>query len=254
MISNNGQELQERFHQHLKQLGCHFQLNTKVVSIDAAKRCLTVKEPHQQSQIIHFQYLIYAAGSTPRKLHVPGEAQMMERGEVYSASRDSSLFKDKQVAIIGGGDRAFEGALILAEEGAEVSLIHRSDRFRARREYIHQVCHHSNIKLYPHSAVERIDGDDQVRGISITHASGENNYLAVDGVLIRIGVKPNSGLLRGIVDMDTNQYITHNHKYQTSHPHIFAIGDVCTQADYTGISSSVGQGMIASKSISMLLS
>ncbi|RKD22860.1 hypothetical protein BEP19_11520 [Ammoniphilus oxalaticus] len=254
MITNNGQQLQEKFHQHLLQLNCRFRLGTSVLSIDAANRCLTVKEGKRDPEVIHFQYLIFATGAKPRRLRIPGETEMMQRGEIYSASKDGALFAHKRVAIIGGGDRAFEGALILAENGAEVSLIHRSDRFRARREYIQQVTKRDSIQLYPHCKIERIDGKSRVTGVTIVDANGKVNQLVVDGVFIRVGVEPNSGLLKGKVEMDQNQYILHNPKYQTSEPHIFAIGDVCTPADYTSISLAAGQGMIASKSISILLS
>lgn len=254
LMSKNGQELQKHFQRHVEKLGCRLRLNTTVLSIDLPHRQIIAQERNKEPERISFQYLIYAAGSTSRKLNVPGEEEMIERGELYSATRDGSLFQQKRVAMIGGGDRALEGALLLANQGARVSLVHRSDRFRARRDYVKQVGEHPNVEIYKRTTVERIDGDDRVRGVYISRADGEKSYLPVEGVFVRIGVKPNSGLLKGIVEMDEDEYIQRNHMFQTSEPNIFAIGDVCTKANYTSVSAAIGQGMIASKSISMLLS
>lgn len=253
-MSNNGLELQKLFHQHLQQLQCNFRVDTTVVSIDLKKSCLTVKGKSGELEILPFRYIIFAAGSSPRRLNIPGELEMLRRGEIYTASKDALQFQHKQVAVIGGGDRALEGALILAESGAHVVIIHRSNRFRARREYIDQVFKHANIQIYTNSLVDYIDGDDQVRGITVSQSDGQKSYIPVEGVFVRIGVEPNSGLLQGIVEMDKDQYIIHNHIYQTSQHHIFAIGDVCTSPPYSSITSSVGQGMVASKSISLFLS
>ena len=97
-------------------------------------------------------------------------------------------------------------------------------------------------------------GMTRLEGLLSPKVMGQKSYIPVEGVFVRIGVEPNSGLLQGIVEMDKDQYIIHNHIYQTSQQNIFAIGDVCTSPPYSSITSSVGQGMVASKSISLFLS
>ena len=254
IITKNGKELQELFYQHLKRQQCSFWLDTAVLSIDLVNSRLMVKGKNGESENLRFRYIIFAAGSSPRRLNVPGELEMIERGEIYTASSNAPQFENKPVAVIGGGDRALEGALILADNGAYVRLIHRTNRFRARKEYVEKVRKHPNIQIYSHFIVDHIDGDKQVSSVTISNSDGEKLHIPVEGVFVRIGVKPNSGLLQGIVDMDKDQYIIHNHIYQTSQPNIFAIGDVCTRPPYSSISSAVGQGMVASKTISLFLS
>lgn len=254
MITENGRELQELFYQHLQRLRCSFQLDTTVLSVDLVNRYLSLKVKNGETRKLSFRYIIFAAGSSPRRLYIPGELDMISRGEIYTASKDAARFENKPVAVIGGGDRACEGALILAESGANVSLIHRSDCFSARKEYMDKMRKHPNIQMYPHFFVEEIHGDDRVRGVTLSNKDGNTIKIPVAGVFVRIGVEPNSALLQGLVEMDHDQYIIHNHINQTSQPTIFSIGDVCTRPPYSSISSAVGQGMIAAKSISLLLS
>ncbi|NWN94213.1 MAG: NAD(P)/FAD-dependent oxidoreductase, partial [Bacillus sp. (in: Bacteria)] len=130
--AENGEEMRRYFVRHAESLQCRYRVNTRVVKIDAEGKVAVVETGGLKTQI-GFRYLIYAAGAVRRKLGVPGEKEMFARREIYSATKDSHLFKGKSAAVIGGGDRAFEGACLLAEAGANVYLIHRSERFRARQ-------------------------------------------------------------------------------------------------------------------------
>lgn len=258
LLSPNGHGLQKFFQQHMEDLQCSYMLNTSVKSIDSEKRVVTIVNPvsspkgvEQQELQIGYRFLIFSTGSSFRRLHVPGEDEMIKRGELFSASKDRFKFKNKQVAIIGGGDRAFEGALLLAESGAQVFLIHRTDQFRARSEYIEPVLNHPQIQILTHTVAHRIVGDKSVSGVELLTAGSETTkLLPVDAVFIRIGMSPNSELLQGIVDMDKEKYIITNKTHQTSICTIFAIGDVCTHPVYSSISLAVGQGGIAAKTIS----
>jgi thioredoxin reductase (NADPH) len=253
LITKNGQELQGVFNQHMNKLQCSFRLNASVLAVDHSNGCLTVEHEEGHSQNIDFRYIIFATGSSPRRLNIPGESEMINRGEVYSASKHRSHFKHKQVAVVGGGDRAFEGALLLAESGAHVVLIHHSEHFQARKEYVDPVLTHPNIRILTNFIVHRIEGHKQVTGIGVTSHGWNNEFIPVDVVLIRIGVKPNSELLQGVVDVDEDQYIQIDQMYRTSQHNIFAVGDVCTRPLYSSISSSTGQGMVAAKTISTFL-
>jgi len=260
LLSPNGHELQKFFQQHMQDLQCSYMLNTSVKSIDPEKRVVSIvivnpvssPEGTEQHELqLGYRFLIFSTGSSFRRLHIPGEDEMIKRGELFSASKDRFKFKNKQVAVIGGGDRAFEGALLLAESGAQVFLIHRTDQFRARSEYIEPVLSHPQIQILTHTVARRIVGDKSVSGVELLTAGSERTkLLPVDAVFIRIGMSPNSGLLQGIVDMDKEKYIITNKTHQTNICNIFAVGDVCTHPVYSSISLSVGQGGIAAKTIS----
>jgi thioredoxin reductase (NADPH) len=249
----NGQELLAFFEKHIIHSKCAYQLNTSVSSINLEEKTMQVKESTSNRGKIQFKYVVIATGSSSRKLDIAGEKSMIERGEVYSASRDGEQFTGKSVAVVGGGDRAFEGALLLAEKGARVFLIHRSKHFRAREEYRQPALEHCNITLLTDTIVSEIYGNDIVRGIQLKEQNGTEKQLQVDGVFVRIGMQPNNTLLQGVIQTDAEGYIQVNEVGQTSHPFIFAIGDVCTKPFYSSIVSAAGQGMTASKQISLLL-
>ncbi|MBP1934363.1 NAD(P)/FAD-dependent oxidoreductase [Ammoniphilus resinae] len=251
LLSPNGKELQSSLLHHMEDLQCSYRLNTSIKAIDPEKRIVTVVEPEQQEFQLGYRFLIFSTGSSFRRLHISGEDEMIKRGERYSASKDRFKFKNKQVAVIGGGDRAFEGALLLANSGAHVFLIHRTDQFRARSEYIGPVLGHPQIQVLTHTVAHRIVGDRSVSGIElVTTGTKKTTFLPVDAVFIRIGMSPNSELLQGIVDLDKDKYIIIDKTHQTSYSDIFAVGDVCTHPVYSSISLAVGQGGIAAKTIS----
>lgn len=250
-IIDNGKELQKNLIEQIDTLKCNISCNSVVSELDTANKTIQyLKDGHRIEA--SYQYLIIATGAKHRTLNVPGELEMMERGEVYSATRHKDKFTNKQVAIVGGGDRAFEGAMLLANAGAKVVLIHRSAHFRARNTYKDEVLDHKNIEILTNTTVRSIHGDSKVESIEVNH-NGMTHSIEVEGILIRIGNVPNSSLVKNIVKLDNQENIVVNKLGQTSNPSIFAIGDVCTPAAYCSISLSVGQGMITTKYISELL-
>jgi thioredoxin reductase (NADPH) len=251
VLANNGKDIQQSFVSHLEDLGCQFLVSTSIERLDMnEKRALVNHQGKKYS--ITFQYLIAATGSSPKRLDVPGEKEMIERKEVYSATKDASKFNNKRVAVIGGGDRAFEGALILAEHGAFVYLIHRSTRFRARDEYVKPVLNHSNIVLLTNTVITKIIGKHHVTAVEVM-TNDQKKLLEVDGVFIRIGGKPNSELISSFVKTDLDGYVIVDEHCRTSHENIFAIGDVCMRPLYSSIVTSASHGMIAAKHISLLM-
>ncbi|MBM6618718.1 FAD-dependent oxidoreductase [Bacillus suaedaesalsae] len=247
-----GSELLEHFFTHLNDIKSNYLCNTEIKIFDIEKKHMTIMTKGGEIQV-QFDYVIFATGASLRTLGVPGEEEMVKRGEVYSASKDHHLFVNKKVAIIGGGDRAFEGALLLANAGAYVTLIHRSTMFRARKEYIVPVQEHPRISLLVNTEVLKISGENETRGI-IVQSKGSNPYqLDTDAVLVRVGIQPNSEQIKGIVLTNREGYVITDEYGKTSHDNIYAIGDLCNKPEYTSISTSVGQGMVTTKNISLLL-
>ncbi|KEO81658.1 NAD(P)/FAD-dependent oxidoreductase [Tumebacillus flagellatus] len=253
----NGLEVKRVFEENVRRVGCALQTGAKVLAIDVAQGVLWWQLPEQRGtrdvSELRFQSLILATGSADRRLGVPGEAEMIERGEVYSASRDRGFFSGKKVAVAGGGDRALEGALLLADSGAHVTLIHRSERFRARREFRSRVMGHPGIELLTYAQVTGVLGTERVTGVEVMLSGGERRRLAAEALFVRVGVEPNSHLVRGQVETDEDGFVKVDEVGQTSAETVFAVGDVCTRPVYSSIAKAVGHGMTAAKHLSVIL-
>ncbi|MED3915604.1 NAD(P)/FAD-dependent oxidoreductase [Priestia megaterium] len=250
--AENGIEMQRKMVQHFIDMDCLYEANTKVISIDERSKTVKVRQQETEKEI-SYTYLILATGSSQRKLGVPGEQQMIDRGEVYSASADGERLKGKRVALIGGGDRAFEGAHLLASQAKEVYLIHRSTHFKAREQYVEKVLSDPGVKVMTDTKVTAIHGKRHVTSIDLKSKNSECKNLSVDAVLIRLGVAPNVELIKEKVTTTQSGLIVINEVHQSSNPSIYAIGDACTTPLFSSISSSAGQGAIVAKHISSLL-
>lgn len=248
IIAENGKEMKRLFSEHLQLLNCNVETGAFVTKVEPTNKIVSYIK-NDTTREVQYNYLIYSAGSSQRCLDVPGEEEMLKRGEVYSATRDRYRFSGKQIAVIGGGDRAFEGALLLAKQGAKVILIHRANQFRARRNYQEAVFAEPAITVWSNTVVQRICGDTRVEQVEVTK-EGVKYFLDVDAVFIRIGVEPQTALIKDFIDTDSQGYIIVDKVGQTSIPSIFAIGDTCNTPSYSGITSSAGQGMVAVKRIS----
>ncbi|PFD99317.1 NAD(P)/FAD-dependent oxidoreductase [Priestia megaterium] len=250
--AENGIEMQRKMVQHFIDMDCLYEANTKVISIDERSKTVKVKQQETEKEI-GYTYLILATGSSQRKLGVPGEQQMIDRGEVYSASADGERLKGKRVALIGGGDRAFEGAHLLASQAKEVYLIHRSTHFKAREQYVEKVLSDPGVKVMTDTEVTAIHGEHHVTSVDLKSKNSECKNLSVDAVLIRLGVAPNVELIKEKVTTTQSGLIVINEVHQSSDPAIYAIGDACTNPLFSSISSSAGQGSIVAKHVSSLL-
>lgn len=249
--AENGIEMQRKMVQHFIDMDCLYEANTKVISIDERSKTVKVKQQETEKEI-GYTYLILATGSSQRKLRVPGEQQMIDRGEVYSASADGERLKGKRVALIGGGDRAFEGAHLLASKAKEVYLIHRSTHFKAREQYVEKVLSDPGVKVMTDTEVTAIHGENHVTSIDLKSKNSECENLSVDAVLIRLGIAPNVELIKEKVTTTQSGLIVINEVHQSSNPAIYAIGDACTTPLFSSISSSAGQGAIVAKQLSSM--
>lgn len=245
LYAANGEQLLAHFQEHMQKLRCNIH--------HAAVTKISTSHIYLHTKAISFHYLIVATGSSSRKLFIEGEENMIKRGEVYSATKDKHLFANKHVIVVGGGDRAFEGAYLLADAGAIVTLIHRSARFRAREALIEPVLIHPNITVRTNTTIVAIHGENRVEAVTIQEKGHEAITMKADAVFTRIGVKPNSELLAELVSLDENGYIVTDTYGRTTQPNIFAIGDVCNTPLYSSISLAVGQAMKTTKYISLQL-
>ncbi len=204
----------------------------------------------EDGSAVEFGFLVIATGVSRRKLLIPGESEFKENGILFSGKRDSAKVRDKKVVVVGGGDAAFENALILQDLAAEVILVHRRGSFTAREEFVYQVQQCQKINVLTDCVVTEIGGTAAVEFVEIENViSRERTTIEIDAVVIRVGVSPNSEFTRHILKTEAG-YITISSNCETNVPGVFAIGDVANPLAPT-ISSAVGMGSTALKAIAL---
>ena len=288
----NGREMRDIFLRSVEKRDFFRRLETDVLEVNTADKSVLLKNSERYS----YSALIVATGVRRRKLGVLGEEEFHGKGIIDSGSKYRENATGKTVVIVGGGDAALENALILSEFASRVYVIHRSEEFRARDEFLERAKNHPRIELCTKTIVRKFSGDPVRTGslgsppglrrggrVSRTGCSdrvswqtladdpvrtgsgsdwvfretlesvelkdlqtGESKILPCDVALVRIGVEPNTEMLRGKVDLDQNGYVLVNAGCETSVAGVFAIGDGANPKAPT-ISSAVGMGATAAK-------
>ena len=170
--------------------------------------------------------IIIATGRSPRKLNVVNEDTLIGRGISYCAICDGSLYKDKKVAVIGGGRAALEESLYLSKICSNVTLIHRSNNFRADNSLLNEVKNQDNITVLTNKKVEKFTSvDNKIASIIYTEENGSFQELVIDGCFIYIGQEPNTTNFSNLGILDSDGYIEVDENYQTSVEGIFACGN-----------------------------
>lgn len=247
--ARNGEELLERFTSEIDSADFDLWTQTTITSVDLKARRVTLASGENLQSIA----LVIATGVRPRELGVPGEKEFTGKGMIESGTRDRELFAGHDVCVVGGGDAAVENALLLAEVCPTVTLVHRGKKLRARREFTEQLQAKHCITVFTESVLTRIIGDDRVIAVEIQRKQGLKPFqLAVRGVLIRIGVEPNTELFKDQLETGENGYIVVNSQQETNVPMVFAVGDVSNPVAPT-ISSATGAGATAAKVIASRL-
>jgi thioredoxin reductase (NADPH) len=171
--------------------------------------------------------VVIATGAKARWLGLAGERRLMGRGVSGCATCDGFFFKDKRVAVVGGGDTAMEEALFLTKFAAEVLLIHRRDQFRASKIMLDRARNNPKITFLTDTVVEDILGEDSVEGIKTQNLkTDEEREIEVDGFFAAIGHAPATDLFKGQLEMDKGGYVLQKEHTMTSVPGVFAAGDV----------------------------
>ena len=171
--------------------------------------------------------LIYATGASPRKLDVPGEEQFTGRGVSYCATCDGALYRNKTVAVIGGGDSAIEEAMFLTKFASKVYIIHRRDELRAVHAVQQRAIKNEKLEFILDTVVETINGDTQIRSLSLLNKkTSEKRVLDIDGIFIYVGIIPNSELIKPYVELDAAGFVITDDDMQTKVPGLYVVGDV----------------------------
>lgn len=189
--------------------------------------------------------VILTLGLSPRRLAIPGEAELSGRGVSYCANCDGPFYKEKEVAVIGGGNSALDAAELMSKIAKKVYLIHRSDTFKAFESLVEEVKSRSNIEIITNADTQEILGKEKVNGLKILDkTSGREREISLDGVFVEIGRIAKTDLVADLVDRDRGDQILVNNLCETKTPGLFAAGDV-TDCVFKQITIAMGQATTA---------
>ncbi len=222
----SGLDLADKFKEHAASHGAEF-LRGKAESVSLEGNTKVV---HTRKEDFRCRTLVIASGAVHRKLGVPGEETLNGMGVSYCATCDGAFFRDKTVAVVGGGDVAVEDAIFLARGCLKVYVIHRRDQLRAAKTLQDSLFATEGVEMYWNGVVTRIDGENKVQRITVENTkTGESQELEVDGVFIAVGITPDTGFVKDFVELDSQGYIIAGEDGKTSVPGVFAAGDVRTK-------------------------
>ncbi len=226
-----------------KSFGTHLLENTQVQEVDLENKTVKTEKGIYSSRCI-----LIATGNRWKKLNVPGEEELVGRGVSYCATCDGPFFKDKEVAVIGGGDSAIEEAMYLTKFAKKVYIIHRRDKLRAEKYAQEQAFANKKIEFIWDTEVTGVLGSGKVESIKLKNKkTTEEKKLEVSGVFIYIGMLPNTELFQGKIDFDKRGYILTNERMQTNIEGVYAAGDA-RSSPVKQITTAASDGTIAAVS------
>lgn len=225
-------------------------VHEEVKTVDFSKKPFVIKTT---TKTLQAQSVIIATGSSPVWLGLPSEKKLIGKGVSVCAVCDGPFFKDKKVAIIGGGDSAMKEAIYLSKIASEVTVIHRREELRAQEVLQKQAKSKENVKFIFNSGVEEILGEDKVTGLKIkNNQTGQTSEMEVEGVFVAIGHKPSTDFLKGQIDLDEKGFVVKKNDVETSVVGVFVAGDVADPR-YRQIVTAVGSGAKAALDVETYL-
>lgn len=222
----SGLDLADKFKEHAVSHGAEFvRGKAERVTLEG-----DIKVIHTRKEEFRCRTLIIAAGAVHRKLDVPGEETLNGMGVSYCATCDGAFFRDKTVAVVGGGDVAVEDAIFLARGCKKVYVIHRRDELRAAKTLQDSLFSTEGVEMYWNGIVTEIHGQGKVEKITVENTkTHERQELDVDGVFIAVGITPDTEFVKDFLKLDGQGYIVAGEDGKTSVPGVFAAGDIRTK-------------------------
>lgn len=238
-----GPELMNRMRKQVERFGAEI-LDKDVESVDFSKRPFKIVTDEAE---YFAKAVIIATGATAKRLHNDAEAKFWNRGISACATCDGALpiFRNKPIAVIGGGDTAMEEALYLTRFGSQVILIHRREEFRSSRVMLERVKAHPKITIKTPYTLEDSTGDKTLEQLKLKNVkTGVLETLSAAGLFLAIGHEPNTGLFKGIINLDDVGYLKTDGNTRTNIEGVFAAGD-CVDHTYRQAITAAGQGCMA---------
>ncbi len=223
----NGFDMGQKFRQHAEKLGSQF-VKDEVLELEIMDK---IKKVHCKKNEFLTKTVIIATGAQHRLLDVKGEKELYGKGVSYCATCDGAFYKEKTVAVVGGGDVALEDAIFLSRICKKVYLIHRRDEFRGVKILQEKVFSIDNIEIIWDTVVDEICGENEVTNINICNVkTKECKNLEIDGIFVAIGIIPNSHIFEKHLKLDDGNYIIATEDCITNVEGVFVAGDVRTKA------------------------
>ena len=222
-----GFDLAMKFREHADALGTSFVSGEAkcIESIPGGKRVVL-----SDGTMYEAKTLIVSGGAKHRHLGSPGEERLAGSGVSYCATCDGAFFRNKEVAVVGGGDVAVEDALFLARMCKKVYVIHRRDTFRAAKTLVSKLVTAENVEIIYDSVVKEIKGSTKVEAVLLENKNTkEEKEIALDGIFIAVGMLPETAIYSDALTLDEGGYIVADETGRTSDPAIFAAGDIRTK-------------------------
>ena len=233
----SGFDFATNLYKQVTKLGAIIKYET-VLRVDKDRTVVTNKEKYQAKTVI------IATGAEKRKLNIPNEVEFIGKGVSYCATCDGNFYKDKVVAVNGGGNTALEEALYLAQIASKVYLIHRRDEFRAENIYLEELKKHNNVEIILNSKITNLNGTDKLEKITIIDETNKQNDLEVAGLFIAIGQEPKNEIFTNVVDLNEFGYIKSEDGVHTKTKGIYVAGDT-REKILRQLTTAVSDGSIA---------
>jgi thioredoxin reductase (NADPH) len=244
-----GRELRDLFAARAEEAEFDLWTQVEIESVDVQAKRISLRSGEQLQAIA----LIIATGVRRRRLGVAGEAELEGRGVLGSGESERDTVAGLDVCVVGGGDEAAENALLLAEVCPTVTLVHDARKLHARGELVERIRGEHCITVFHEATLQRIIGEERVEAIEILRAGAIKPFqMAVGGVLVAVGVEPNTELFREQLRMDERGYIHVTREQETSAENVFAVGDVSNPLAPT-INGATGAGATAARVIAARL-
>ena len=219
-----GFELMEKFEEHADKFGVEKYPMQEIESIDLVSNPKVIKTSEAEFRA---KTVIIATGAKPMKLGVPGEAEFIGRGVSYCAVCDGAFYKDKIVAVVGGGNSAVEEAMYLTKFASKVYLIHRRNELRADKIVQERAFKNEKLEFVWDSVVREVKGDSLVTTAVVENVkTGKISDLSINGIFPYIGILPNVDGFSGQIEQDSKGFILTDETMKTSVDGVYAVGDV----------------------------
>lgn len=239
--SISGAELGDRLTAQVLEQGAELELD-EVVSVELDGDIKRVRTDFGGT--FEAKALIIAAGARPRTLGIPGEEALMGAGVCFCAVCDGAFYKDRPVAVNGGGNSALQDALLLSDTCSKVYLIHRRDTFRGEAKLVEALRARENVEFVLNSNVTALIGQDELSGVIVADGSGESMKLDVDGLFVAIGHAPDNRAFSGLIDLDDGGYADSDESCTTKTPGVFVAGD-CRRKTVRQLTTAAADGSCA---------
>lgn len=247
----SGFDLMERFAAHAERFGLEKRSAT-IRSLDLSGPIKTITT--ESGEEYQAYTVILSTGAQPRKLNIPGEAEFVGRGVSYCATCDGPLYRNQEIAVVGGGNTAIQEALHLARFAAKVTVIHRRNSLRASKILQEKAFAEAKIQFVWNSTVKEIHGDNSgVTGLLLADQEQRESHLSVVGVFLLIGVVPNNDFLPlDQLKTDEGGFIVTDTDMATNLPGVYAVGDIRGKR-FRQVVNAAGEGAVAELAVEQYL-